>query len=141
MMTMTKFVCGLTLALVAQGVVAGRAQAQPDIDAPPKAENPPNWQPRDFARRGGPGGPMGGPGGRMQMLTPEQMREQQSAMRASLIRRQLMGYGFTDEALLASILAYDKSEQEARAKFAEKYQKFAILLRNQTTTDAHGPTQ
>lgn len=121
---MKKLLFASTFLLMVQFAGANKAQAQPDINNAPKGENPPN---RDVRAR------------KPKLGTAEQIakrRAKRLASRADDIRSQLVAAGFTDEALLNTIVDYYKSEQEARAKISDLYHKVLTAQKSKNTPDA-----
>jgi len=104
----------LPLALCALSLRA--AHAQPDANAVPKDQNPPNRP----VRGGG------------QNLTPEQQR----ARIADGIRRGLVGANVTDQKQQDAIVSYVTDELEARQKLGESAKTLATATRNNALSDA-----
>ena len=107
----------LSAAAVAMALcIPSVAQAQPDPDNAPKAENPDNRAPR-------------GPRGRM---TPEE----REAMMARFIKMQVERAGVTDEKQQDAALEYIQDEADARDDLQEESRTLGTALRNKTLTDA-----
>lgn len=122
------------LALGASGVCMVPAQAQPDANNAPKADNPPNWN-QGGGRRGG--------GGMRQQMTADQLRQiraQQTEMRALNIRQQLTFAGYTDDAVQTAVVNYYKAQSEAQTPLLEQWQKIAQAVQVKTTPDTQMAT-
>jgi len=104
----------LPLALCALSLQA--AHAQPDTNAVPKDQNPPNRPPR----------------GGGQNLTPEQQR----ARIADALRRGLVGANVTDQKQQDAVVSYVSDELEARQKLGESARTLATGTRNNALSDA-----
>lgn len=110
-MKITRF---LPLALCALFVYI--AHAQPDTNAVPKDQNPPNRA----------------VGGRGQNQTPEQQR----ARIAEGIKRSLLAANVTDQKQQDAVVSYVSDELEARQKLGESARTLATATRNDTLSDA-----
>lgn len=113
-----KFNQFLPVALLAVVAVAPSvAQAQPDPNNVPKAQNPDNRPVRPNNR---------------QQMTPE---EREAAMKR-FMKSQIERAGVTDEAQQDAVAAYMQDEMDARQDLQESSQALGTALRNKTLTDA-----
>ena len=125
----------LILAGGASGLLNSSAQAQPDPNAAPKGENPPNWN----WNPGQGGGGRGGRGGLRVPITPEQIqrfREQQAQVGITNIKSQLTRAGFTDEALQTAVVNAHKEQTAAQTDLTAKWQKITTAIRLNNTNEA-----
>lgn len=102
------------------------AEAQPDTNNTPKAENPPN---RPVGGRGNRGG---------RNLTPEQIQQMQTQMQARRdenIRRQLTQAGFTDTGVQDAIVAFANGQDTAGQSLQEKWRLINQAVRGETVTE------
>lgn len=113
-----KFKPFLPLAVVAvAAAVTGSAQAQPDPNNVPKAQNPDNRPVRPNNR---------------QPMTPE---EREAAMKR-FMKSQIERTGVTDDAQQDAVLEYIQNELDAREDLQESNRALSLSLRNTTLTDA-----
>ena len=114
--SLSKIYCA-ALAAITLFAAAPRAQAQPDPNNAPKAQNPDNRPVRPDRR-----GPM----------TPEQ----REAMIERYMKSQLQRAGVTDEAQQDAVLDYIGDETEARQDLQDESRTLSEALRNRNLSDA-----
>ena len=107
----------LPFALLAVAAMTGMAQAQPDPNNVPKAQNPDNRPVRPNNR---------------QQMTPEQ--REQAVKR--YMKNQIERAGVTDEAQQDAALEYVQNELDAREDLQESSRALSTAMRNTTLTDA-----
>lgn len=103
------------------------AQAQPDLNAAPKGQNPQNWGNNNRIILNG------------RPLTPEQIKQMQvlaQERKAISMRQQLTQAGFTDTTLQDAIIAFSKDKEAAREKLQTQWQAVNAAGNTPNTTDA-----
>ena len=105
----------LPAAALALALSAPHAQAQPDPNNAPKADNPDNRAPRN--NRG--------------QMTPEQ----REAAIKRYMKNQIERTGVTDEAQQDAVVEYIQDEMDAREELQEGSRELGAALRNQTLSD------
>ena len=105
----------LGFALVAPLALAPRAQAQPDVNNAPKADNPANRPARPNR--------------------PQNTPEERAARQAQWMKKQMERVGVTDPAQQTALTDYIQSETEARGKLGESGRALSTALRTEAVTD------
>jgi hypothetical protein len=105
-----RLLSGLGTLAIAPFWAVAPAQAQPDINNAPKADNPANRAPRG-------------------LLTPEQRMQER-------LRRQLQALGATQAPVQDAVIAYVQAETAARTAITTKGRQLQLGLRANALTDA-----
>lgn len=105
------------LAVAVAAVAPHVAQAQPDPNNVPKAQNPDNRPVR--------------PNNRREQMTPEQREE----MMKRFMKNQIERAGVTDEAQQDAVIEYIQNELDTREDLQESSRTLNTALRNKATTD------